>query len=186
MTNETFFEKYFKSSEETISMLLGLVIVLVVVGMVFNYFQRRRGTVEIPGVTQKNAQMQVEDKEITSGNEYVVKANDSLWKIAVTQYGDGYAWTKIAKENGLRNPGVLHVGQKLKLVAISKESLSNTEGVATEGSYIVARGDSLWKIAVAQYGDGYVWTKIWNLNRLKIRDPGKLEIGMSLRMPARS
>src|SRR5258708_31507340 len=29
----------------------------------------------------------------------------------------------------------------------------------------VTKGDSLWKIAVAQYGTGYAWTRVYNANR---------------------
>ncbi|GIW62971.1 MAG: hypothetical protein KatS3mg090_0797 [Patescibacteria group bacterium] len=48
-------------------------------------------------------------------NEYTVKKGDHLWKIAQEVYGDGYAWTKIAKANNLSNPNILFTGQKLKI-----------------------------------------------------------------------
>ncbi|MPN57839.1 hypothetical protein SDC9_205535 [bioreactor metagenome] len=50
--------------------------------------------------------------------------------------------------------------------------------------YKVVKGDSLWKIAVKVYGDGYQWTKIWQANKLKINNPNELEIGMMLTMPS--
>jgi len=37
--------KYFKSTEEIVSMFLGLVIVVVVVGLIFNFFQRKKGNI---------------------------------------------------------------------------------------------------------------------------------------------
>ena len=63
-----------------------------------------------------------------------------------------------------------------------KDELANEEGKGDSGSheYRVVTGDNLWKIAVAEYGDGYKWTKIWQDNRSKLNSPDKLEIGMML------
>lgn len=55
------------------------------------------------------------DKKIT-GNTYKIAHGDTLWDIAVRAYGDGYAWTKIADANKLKeNPGLIHVGNTIKI-----------------------------------------------------------------------
>lgn len=41
---------------------------------------------------------------------YTVVSGDNLWKIALNKCNNGYAWTSIAKQNNLRNPGVIHIG----------------------------------------------------------------------------
>lgn len=46
---------------------------------------------------------------------YTVVAGDYLWKIAVEQLGDGYAWVKIARANNLVNPNLIHPGNVLTL-----------------------------------------------------------------------
>jgi len=51
MNLATLIKKYFKSTEEVVSMFLGLVIVIVVTGMMFNFIQKRKGSVTIPGVS---------------------------------------------------------------------------------------------------------------------------------------
>ena len=56
-------------------------------------------------------------------------------------------------------------------------------GSAASGTYTVVRGDSLWKIAEATYGDGMIWTKIAEANNL--RDADHLEVGQELRLPPR-
>lgn len=179
-------KKYIKSSEELISMLLGLAIVIVVVSLVFNLIQRRKGTVEIPGVT--NISLSEEAAKQKIGDSYVVQKGDNLWKIAVKKYNDGYAWTKIAKENNLKNASILYVGQELKMPVLATSTIAASTGgtnntIDQGGDYKVVRNDSLWKIAVRAYGDGYKWTLIYQENKAKLNSPNLLEIGMMIRIP---
>lgn len=46
---------------------------------------------------------------------YTVVKGDYLWKIAIDQLGDGYAWVKIARANNLVNPNLIHPGNVLTL-----------------------------------------------------------------------
>jgi nucleoid-associated protein YgaU len=48
---------------------------------------------------------------------YVVKAGDSLSKIAKNAYGDGNAWKRIFEANTdiLKDPNKIYPGQKLKI-----------------------------------------------------------------------
>lgn len=181
--------KYFKSTEEIVSMFLGLVIVVVVVGLIFNFFQRKKGNITIPGSTDVELSQKI--NEVNNSDEYVVKKGDSLWKIAEVKYNDGYKWNQIAKENHLTNPGNIEIGQKLILPKIAiKEIISKVDVVKgnnnnlVDNEYKVVRGDSLWKIAVRIYGDGYQWVKIWQTNKSKINNPDGLEIGMILTIPS--
>lgn len=48
-------------------------------------------------------------------DKYEVVKGDSLWTIAVRSYGDGYQWTRIAKENNLSHPNLIHVGNVLTI-----------------------------------------------------------------------
>jgi nucleoid-associated protein YgaU len=196
MNKPTVISRFFKSSEEVISMFLGLVIVVVVVGLVFNFFQRKRGIVDLPGLSvQKNIDL---GEKLTDGTAekktvqgtYTVKKGDSLWKIAETNYRSGYNWVDISKANNLKNPGVLFTGQKLILpevtvkkpvVAAVNPKLQKIEG----GTYKVVKGDNLWTISVRAYGDGYQWVEVWKTNKNKLRSPDKLEIGMVLQMPSK-
>ena len=54
MIKETVFSKFFKSSEELVNMLLGLAIVLIVVMMIFGYFNKKKGTINLAGVSDVN------------------------------------------------------------------------------------------------------------------------------------
>ncbi|HEX8931811.1 MAG TPA: LysM peptidoglycan-binding domain-containing protein [Patescibacteria group bacterium] len=208
--------KFFKSSEEIISMFLGLAIVLVIGGIVFNYFQKKRGNIEVPGVTSNininevtdritNIEQQKESEnkntsekpaEVKPNNQmssgtYEVKKGDNLWKIAQAKYGNGDLWVKIAQANKLANPRMVFSGDKLVLpeiksqsnVAENKTNIEKKETPTALGEYKVIKGDNLWNIAVKNCTDGYQWVKIWENNKKLIRNPGLIEIGMSLKMP---
>lgn len=179
--------KLFKTSEEFISMILGLVIVGVVIGLLVNYFQRNRGKIDLPGITDKidlnitgekkdNGQVKSEtEKSKTEKSEnYEVKKGDSLWKIALAKLGDGNQWTEIAQINNLKNANMLLVGQSLKMPPVKAEI----------SEYIVKKGDSLWSISVQVYGDGYQWSNVYRANANFIKDPNKIEIGMKLALPS--
>lgn len=50
-------------------------------------------------------------------------------------------------------------------------------------TYTVVAGDTLWKIATRQLGDGRKWVKIYEANRDKIKDPDFIHPGQVFRMP---
>ena len=117
-------KKYFKSTEELVSMFLGLVIVVVVVGLIYNYIQKGKGNTAVPGISDISISEEdfiTKDGTVIDGKDvYVVEKNDSLWKIAVRTYGDGYQWTKIWQENKskLNNPNNLEIGMILNLPSL--------------------------------------------------------------------
>lgn len=49
--------------------------------------------------------------------------------------------------------------------------------------YVVAKGDSLSKIAQRAYGDGRKWRKIYEANKDIIEDPDLIYPGQALRIP---
>jgi nucleoid-associated protein YgaU len=65
--------------------------------------------------------------------------------------------------------------------------LEQKQKTEKDGVYVVEPGDSLWAIASKAYGDGYKWTEVWRANMASVGDdPGKLEVGMQLNLPAKS
>lgn len=176
---------FFKNREDMVSMFLGLVVVVAVVGFLVNFMEKRKGNVDVPGVSNDlnvSEEIKVGEKNVPMT---VVGKNDSLWKIAVREYNDGYKWIEIAKANNLKNPSLVYVGQKLILPTIEKTEIGNNSevekvNISEKIEYKVVGGDSLWKIAVRFYGDGYKWNKIWQDNKGKLNSPDKLEIGMTL------
>jgi len=47
----------------------------------------------------------------------------------------------------------------------------------------VVKGDTLWKIAEKYYGDGNLYTNIFEANKDILKDPNVIQIGQKLRIP---
>lgn len=93
----------------------------------------------------------------TGGTTYTVKAGDTLSTIAA-KYGTTYQ--AIANYNGIKNPNLIFVGQKIKI------PVGNAGAQAAPKTYTVKKGDSLWAIAASQLGNGSRWPEIQKLNGL--------------------
>lgn len=103
----------------------------------------------------------------TAGEQvYTVQRGDTLSGIAA-KYGTTYQ--KLASHNGIANPNVISVGQKIKIPG---------SGVRT---YTVQRGDSLWAIAAKQLGDGSRYNEIKTMNGLT---SNTIYAGQTLKLPA--
>ena len=180
--------KKIKLNESTISMLLGVLVVIVVGALVINYFRNVRQPAE-----ELDAGLVIEEQETIQladlPTSYTVQAGDHLWAIAERIYGSGYNWVDIAQENDLTDPDGLAVGQQLNIpVAAVREPITVAQaeqtvfGPAIESStYTVQEGDHLWGIAVRTYGDGYQWVKIASENGLE--DPDLIHPGNVLQLP---
>lgn len=77
--------------------------------------------------------IEFEGKQIEN-NVYVVKKGDTLSKIA-SMFGTTYK--KLAEYNGIANPNIINIGQKIKIPLKENKKTTN---------YIVKKGDSLSKI----------------------------------------
>lgn len=54
----------------------------------------------------------------------------------------------------------------------------------TQQTYTVVKGDCLWNIAKRFYGNGALYTKIYNANKDKIKNPNLIYVGQQLVIPA--
>ncbi|MFR5264519.1 LysM peptidoglycan-binding domain-containing protein [Clostridium sp.] len=59
----------------------------------------------------------------------------------------------------------------------------STPAATTNKTYIVKSGDTLWGIAKKHYGDGSKYTKIYEANKDKIKNPNVIFKGMELIIP---
>jgi len=194
--NKKIIEKV-KTAESTISMVLGVIVVVVAGIILFNYF---KGFIKRQSLNEKESSTQLQeemfDEKVEEGipafkgelpAKYEVEQGDSLWKISEKFFGYGYNWVDISKENNLKSPGQIEVGQELNIPSVEPKkpllSVSQTKTVdSIEGnSYTVKKGDNLWNISVRAYQDGYKWTQIAQTN--KIINPDLIYAGNVLVIP---
>lgn len=144
------------------------------------------------------------EEENTSA--YTVVEGDTLWSISEKVYGTGFNWQLIADANNIADPNNLEAGTKLNIPAVTptasqdeeqtaqqvsptqaptqaptKEAERSEKPTSTATEYTVVAGDNLWKIAEAQYNDGYKWVEIARANKLV--NPDIIHVGNRLVIP---
>lgn len=153
-------------------MILGAFILIVLAVFVYNYFKENKTSGQVDNSQTINE---------VSSQRHIVKKGETLWAIAKTSYNDGFKWKDIAKANNLADASKLEEGQELTIPEVSSEKVTtnvnlgktttpteNPSPTSIQGAtYKVVKGDSLWKIAVRAYGDGYKWPQIAKENKLK-------------------
>jgi len=121
---------------------------------------------------------------------YTVANGDSLWKIAVKQYGDSNIQEHvdaIIAANPNLDADNLKVGTKINLppkqTSVNRLPAKEQAKLLDNGLYEVKKGDTLSSIAKKQLGDANRWREIYDLNREHIADPSMLFMGTQLRLP---
>jgi nucleoid-associated protein YgaU len=115
--------------------------------------------------------------EMGSKMPYVVKAGDTLGKIATKVYGDQKRWRDISDLTGLSNPNHIYPGDVVffTLEDSSMQFASNYMNLK-RGQEVAREGDSLASIARRVYGSSNEWRHIWRQND-NIDNPDKLSPG---------
>ena len=115
------FLKQIKLNEESISMVLGAIVIVIVGILIVNYF-KDRGSGTIPASSTQ-----------TATKEHTVVKGETLWSIAEDSYGSGYNWVDIKSANDLKTE-TIEVGQKLNIPDVSpKQPTSTKQGNACKG-----------------------------------------------------
>ena len=68
-------------------------------------------------------------------------------------------------------------------VASVEENVTASSQAAEATMYTVKKGDTLWAIAKAHYGEGAKYKAIFEANRPMLSDPDKIYPGQTLRIP---
>lgn len=108
---------------------------------------------------------------VDGGDTYTVKKGDSPWRIAQNELGDGTRYREIMQLNGLPADADIFAGQVLKLPQKFTKM------------YTVRPGDSPWRIAERQLGNGARYPEILQLNGLNSTDP--IYANQMIRIPLR-
>ncbi|MBI1869513.1 LysM peptidoglycan-binding domain-containing protein [Candidatus Gottesmanbacteria bacterium] len=165
-------------------MAVGLLVVIIIALAAFNFFTRKNDKLSLPGIQAPEvSQVEKKDQNQTVPATHTVAAGENLWTISSKYYQSGYFWLFIAERNHLADPNILFVGQKLEIpkVEIARASTQPSEDVIKTDQYVVAQGDSLWKISLRAYNNGYGWTRLASEN--KIPNPDLIYPGQNLKIP---
>lgn len=139
---------------------------------------------------------------------YTWKEGDSWRAIANTYYGD---WQRtdllkrhnegrmdvepgetvfipvFASERTAQTPNTAGAGSIPMTAAVAKDTAAKKAAPASTPTgkkiHVVANGESLWKIAKAELGDGNRWKEIYEANRDVLAKPESIRKGMRLRIP---
>lgn len=192
-----------EGSEQIVSMVMGILVVLIVGGLAYRYFQNK-GTVtdnivgeEIGEEAQDLASDEISGEKVRfedGKTVHTVSKGENLWQIAERYFQSGYNWVDIAEENNLQDPNGLLIGQELRIpdveskkttTAVAPETSSDTKGgiIITGGEYTTQKGDYLSLIAKNAYGSGAEWTRIWEANKDQISNPNLIFSGQNLKIP---
>ncbi len=176
--------KVLKLNENTISTLLGILVIVVLGILVINYFRN------LPTGTTFPTGIETEITEQPMPEKHTVARGESLWKIAQKYYNDGHAWVSIAKANNLKNPDLIEEGQEIIIPILENQNEKETspsfspkseQRTPSEAKYVVQKGDDLWHIALKKYSDAYKWVEIAKAN--KLTNPDLIHPGNELVLP---
>ncbi|MDH4238890.1 MAG: LysM peptidoglycan-binding domain-containing protein [Phycisphaerae bacterium] len=119
---------------------------------------------------------------IFEANRNLLKAADEIQvgqKLIIPPLRD-LASSKEENKDGLASS----IFEKVKSIGREHLSLKKPDPPKQGKSYTVRDGDSLWKIAADQLGDGSRYTEVAKLNEDVLSDEDSLTVGMTLKMPA--
>ena len=108
----------------------------------------------------------------TGETTHTVQRGDTLYSIA-RRYGTTVE--AIAAANGITNPNLIRVGQKLTIPTSGSPAPPPSPG---EKTYVVQPGDNLFRIAL-RYNMSYLYLASYN----GISDPSRIYVGQVLRIP---
>lgn len=200
--------KFFKMNENAISTTMGIVVVLVTAGLIFNYFRTTNLKTWQGILLDEASKTSIKDDRTNEDPNLIathkVVKGDDLWHISEKYYKSGYNYVDIMKENKISGKGVIATGMELripkvdpkKITAIDTKKeieLSKTGDVVKPtaieeqpiaiGKYTTKKGDTYWQIAVRAYGDGFKWPKVYWANRAIFRDPDIIHTGVEITVP---
>ena len=128
--------KFFKMNENSISTVMGGVVVLIIAAMIFNYFRTTnlktwQGLLLNQDQTASTTKTD-EKKDDSVIATYKVKKGDDLWHISENYYKSGYNYVDIMKANKISSNGNIEVGQELTIPNVPAKKLTVLETKKTE------------------------------------------------------
>ena len=159
----------------------------------------------IPELTSSSLPATAAATPTAGPGEYKVKSGDTLSTIAKDQLGAEHLWELIAKANEDKlagRPNVLKVGTVLRIPPKPEKADKPSRTIlpkpgtqpdlkeepvptdlAGKRTYRIKSGDSLWKIAERELGDGLKWEKLYEANKSRLPSKTDLKVGQVIALP---
>lgn len=123
-SKKSFFDKIqsdLENRQSIVSLVLGALIIVIVGILLYNYFNKPQGDLGPSQQTNQEDSSGDVAKENLPG-KYTVKADDTLFSIALHYYNDGYKYELISQANNLSNPNAIEAGQVLEIPKSEEQS----------------------------------------------------------------
>ncbi|XOQ44303.1 MAG: LysM domain-containing protein [Clostridium sp.] len=98
--------------------------------------------------------------------------------------GDKYVSFKLLEYREFGKKSVVVVQPATNTATVKKEEPAPKVNPKSNGVHVVQSGDTLWAIAKKYYGNGAQYTKIFNANKDKIKNPNLIYPGQKLTIPS--
>lgn len=170
-------KKISNQTDNIASFIVGAIFIIIIGILTYSILNGRQAKNESVSTTNEIPELP---------KEHVVGANESLWTVAEAYYKSGYNWVDLASANSLLNPDYITVGQKLIIPDVKPRIIESGQiesaviSAPKHTQVTVQQGDTLWDIAIIEYGSGYNWTEIARLNT--IVNPDLIYPGVVLRL----
>ena len=105
---------------------------------------------------------------------YVCRTGDTFESIAATYYGDA-SFARLLRHH---NEGTTRLVRGMEVTVPVDD-----DGLSGGTVHVVAKNESLWKIAAKHYGAGHRWNEIFEANRNQLKSADDLAEGMKLLIP---
>lgn len=196
-------ENEVQSKQSKVSMILGVLIILVIGVLIFNYYNKNKAVLGPAQQTQQADSEDVSPQDLPG--KYTIKEGDTLYEVAEKYFKDGFKYEDIAKANNMANANEITTGAVIEIPKLEAKAESTpssapviaeaqNQGTGTGGgnstiwgdriegnTYTVVEGDWLSKIAGRSYGDIMAFDKIAKANN--ITNPDHIEPGQVLTIP---
>ncbi len=140
------------------------------------------------GKKQETPEMTIEDKNALNQERAqaifdYVKGLNLQWSSLMVSYKSGQvAISGTVPDQENREKIILAAGNVEGVDSVDDRLV--VEAPAAEPRfYTVVKGDTLWKIAASQYGDGSKYPRIFEANKPMLKDPDRIYPGQNLRIP---
>lgn len=115
-----------------------------------------------------------------SGNYYV---KDITRQISNNGYSHSATLIKTDFGESLKTASKTSANKSTKKSSTTKKVSSSSSSKSAQRTYTVKKGDCLWNIAKKFYGNGALYTKIYDANTKKIANPNLIYVGQVFVIP---